>query len=55
VPLAWDELDAKEDLRKRFNVLNVPERLAKLRKDPWADYAKTRQGITAKMKKTLGL
>jgi bifunctional non-homologous end joining protein LigD len=55
VPLAWDELDSKEDLRKRFNVLNVPERLAKLGKDPWADYAKTRQGITAKMRKTLGL
>jgi bifunctional non-homologous end joining protein LigD len=54
VPVAWDELDAKDDLRKRFNVANVRERLKKLRKDPWADYAKTRQGLTAKMKKALG-
>jgi bifunctional non-homologous end joining protein LigD len=34
VPLAWDELDPKDDLRARFNVLNVPKRLARL-KDPW--------------------
>jgi bifunctional non-homologous end joining protein LigD len=49
VPLAWDELQAKSDLRKQFNVRNVPERLAKLRKDPWADYWKTGQAITKKM------
>jgi bifunctional non-homologous end joining protein LigD len=51
VPLSWDELDPKHDLRKQFNVRNVPERLAKLRKDPWADYwkRKTRQAITKKM------
>ena len=54
VPVAWDELDAKDDLRKRFDVANVRDRLRKLRKDPWADYAKTRQAMTAKMKKALG-
>ena len=54
VPLAWDELDAKDDLRKRFDVTNVAARLKKLRHDPWADYERTRQGITAKMKKALG-
>ena len=53
VPLEWDELDAKDDLRKAFNVKNVPPRLAKLKKDPWADYWKTRQSITAKMQKAL--
>jgi bifunctional non-homologous end joining protein LigD len=50
VPLWWDELDPKDDLRARFTVLNVPQRLAALKKDPWADYWKTRQSITAKMK-----
>ena len=34
VPLSWDELDPKDDIRARFNVLNVPRRLAALKKDP---------------------
>jgi bifunctional non-homologous end joining protein LigD len=55
VPLSWDELDAKSDLRGRFSVRNVPERLSRLKQDPWADYWKTRQRITAKMKQALGL
>jgi bifunctional non-homologous end joining protein LigD len=52
VPLAWDELDPKDDLRARFNVLNVPKRLARL-KDPWAAYGRTRQAITTKMREAL--
>jgi bifunctional non-homologous end joining protein LigD len=55
VPLAWEELDPKEDLRQRFNVRNVPARLASLKKDPWAGYWTTRQSITPKMKKSLVL
>jgi bifunctional non-homologous end joining protein LigD len=54
VPLAWEELDPKEDVRARFNLLNVRERLARLKADPWADYWKTRQRITGAMKKALG-
>jgi bifunctional non-homologous end joining protein LigD len=54
VPLSWGELDAKDDLRLRFDVTNVPARLARLRADPWADYARTKQSITPKMRKTLG-
>jgi bifunctional non-homologous end joining protein LigD len=50
VPLAWDELDAKTDLRARFNVRNVVERL---KEDPWADYWTARQSITPKMVKAL--
>jgi len=52
VPLAWDELDPKDDLRARLHVLNVPKRLARL-KDPWAGYWRTRQVVTAKMKRAL--
>jgi bifunctional non-homologous end joining protein LigD len=55
VPVAWEELDAEHDLRKRFDVRNVPQRLAKLKQDPWADYFKVKQAITAKMKQALGL
>jgi DNA primase len=54
VPLSWDELDAKDDVRVRFDVQNVPKRLASL-KDPWADYWKTRQAITVKMKQALSV
>jgi bifunctional non-homologous end joining protein LigD len=55
VPLSWDELDAKTDLRPGFNVLNVRERLSQIRQDPWAAYWQTRQRISAKMKKALGI
>lgn len=51
VPLHWDELDAKADLRARFDVRTVLERL---REEPWADYGRTRQSITARMRQTLG-
>jgi len=54
VPLLWDELDPNDDVRPRFNVRNVPQRLASLKNDPWGEYWKTRQAITAKMKKSLG-
>ena len=55
VPLSWDELDAKEDVRARFDVRNVPGRLVRLKADPWAQYWSTRQRITAAMKKSLGI
>jgi bifunctional non-homologous end joining protein LigD len=55
VPLDWAELDAKEDARARFDVPNVPKRLAGLKADPWAAYWTTRQRITGAMKKSLGL
>jgi len=53
VPLSWDELDQDTDLRARFTVQNVLERLGELKEDPWAEYWKTRQRITAKMRKAL--
>lgn len=52
VPLHWDELDA-DDMRARFDVRSVPRRLARLRGDPWAEYWKTRQAISAKMRRAL--
>ena len=52
-PLHWDEL-GEEDLRGRFTVLTVPDRLATLKGDPWAGYAEAaKQPITAAMRRAL--
>ncbi|MCX4146083.1 DNA ligase D [Paraburkholderia madseniana] len=52
VPLSWDEV-ATTTSGDQWTVENVHERLADLKRDPWADYAKTRQRITAAMRKRL--
>jgi bifunctional non-homologous end joining protein LigD len=51
-PLAWDELGST-DLRKKFSVKTLPARLARLGADPWQAYWRTRQSITAKMRRAL--
>ena len=53
-PLAWDELTADEDVRRKFTVLTVPQRLAALKQDPWAEYRKTKQAVTEAMWRALG-
>jgi bifunctional non-homologous end joining protein LigD len=53
-PLAWDELSVKDDIRGRYTVQSVPQRLATLKQDPWADYESTRQSISAPMWRALG-
>jgi len=53
-PLAWDELSEKDDVRGRYTVQTVPQRLATLKEDPWAGYAATRQSIGAAMWPALG-
>ncbi|SOE72387.1 ATP-dependent DNA ligase LigD phosphoesterase module /ATP-dependent DNA ligase LigD polymerase module [Burkholderia sp. OK233] len=52
VPLSWDEVAATTS-GDQWTIENVHERLADLKRDPWADYAKTRQRITAAMRKRL--
>jgi bifunctional non-homologous end joining protein LigD len=52
-PLDWDELDST-DIRGAFTVQNVPERLRKLKVDPWAGYDSARQTITDAMRNALG-
>ncbi|HTP99426.1 MAG TPA: DNA ligase D [Casimicrobiaceae bacterium] len=51
-PIAWSEL-AKDVRNDYFNVRNVPERLASMGKDPWADFFSTRQSIAAAMRRRL--
>ncbi|MFM0312880.1 DNA ligase D [Paraburkholderia sp. RL17-383-BIF-A] len=53
VPLTWDEV-ATSTGGDQWTIENLHERLADLKSDPWADYAKTRQRINAAMKKRLG-
>lgn len=53
-PLDWDELGP--DLRPdHFTVETLPRRLRGERSDPWADFFKVRQGLTAKSIRRLGL
>lgn len=52
VPVDWDELHALTS-GDQWNVANVRERLEALRTDPWRDYGKARQRITASMRKQL--
>jgi bifunctional non-homologous end joining protein LigD len=44
-PVSWEEID--EDIRgTHFNIHNVPARMAKQRKDPWAGYWDSNQALT---------
>jgi bifunctional non-homologous end joining protein LigD len=43
-PLAWDEVTRKLD-PSAFTLRTVPERLAKLKADPWVDFCKLRQEL----------
>jgi bifunctional non-homologous end joining protein LigD len=45
-PLAWREVTPKLDLGA-FTMKTVPQRLAKLRSDPWAEFAASRRSLPA--------
>jgi bifunctional non-homologous end joining protein LigD len=52
VPIAWEELTSR--LRSdQYTIGSVLTRLAKLKKDPWADISKTKQTITKTIRKRL--
>jgi bifunctional non-homologous end joining protein LigD len=53
-PLFWDEVEngVKPD---RFTVASVPVRLGSLSSDPWAEMAKLRQSISAKVRREIGI
>ncbi len=52
-PLSWDELSAKS-LPTAFTITTVLERIAN-KPDPWADYERRRQRLTAAMRRALSL
>ena len=53
-PLRWDELKALKS-GAPYNVKTLPARLKSLKSDPWEGYFQTRQAITVKARKALGL
>jgi bifunctional non-homologous end joining protein LigD len=53
-PLRWDELKRLKS-GAPYTVESVPARLKRLKSDPWEDFFSTRQSITAKARKALGL
>ena len=54
VPLHWDELKGLKNAAP-YSVKTLPARLKTLKRDPWEGFFKTRQSITAKALKALGL
>jgi bifunctional non-homologous end joining protein LigD len=53
VPLTWEELRVSLD-PSTLTVLTVPKRLTRLKADPWADYWKCRQKLTAQLLRAVG-
>ena len=53
-PLRWDELKGLKQAAP-YSVKTLPARLKRLAQDPWEGFFKTRQSITAKALKALGL
>ncbi len=53
-PLRWDELKGLK-AASPYSVLSLPARLKRLKGDPWEGFFSTRQSITAKARKALGL
>ena len=51
-PLAWEELSA-EVRSDHYTIANLPGRLKRLRRDPWAELGTSRQSISVSAKKTL--
>jgi bifunctional non-homologous end joining protein LigD len=52
-PLRWDELTA-DMTPDKYTVANMGQRLKSLKSDPWGDFFKVRQSLTATMRKKLG-
>ncbi|MDB5759983.1 MAG: ligase [Burkholderia sp.] len=48
-PLGWDELDDGKLRSDSYSVLNLRQRLDRLKQDPWAGYFDNKQKLTAKM------
>src|SRR6185503_11035698 len=53
VPLHWDELDPKKDLRSRFTVATVPARMESI-EDPWAGFVDAAAPVTAEAVDAIG-
>ena len=48
VPIEWDEL-SEERRSDYFTVMNVPQRLKRLQRDPWEQYSQSARRVTVEM------
>jgi bifunctional non-homologous end joining protein LigD len=48
-PLDWEELDDGKLRSDSYSVLNLRQRLERLKQDPWAGYFDSKQKLTEKM------
>jgi bifunctional non-homologous end joining protein LigD len=53
VPLTWEELRPAID-PQALTLRTVPQRLARLSRDPWREYWRTRQRLTAQRLRAVG-
>ena len=53
-PLFWDEVE-KGVTPDAFTVATVPARLRQIKADPWAEMAKVRQSISARVRREIGI
>ena len=53
-PLHWDELGDRKLRSDTYTVLNLRQRLDRLKQDPWAGYVDSRQKLSAKMLNAFG-
>jgi bifunctional non-homologous end joining protein LigD len=53
-PLFWEEVE-KGVTPDRFSVLTVPDRMVRLKADPWAEISTLRQSISAKVRRAAGI
>jgi bifunctional non-homologous end joining protein LigD len=53
-PLRWDELKGLKEAAP-YTAKTLPARLKAMKRDPWEAFFSTRQSITAKARKALGL
>jgi len=54
MPLRWDEITPSLD-PSAYTLQTVPVRLAKRRRDPWADFRDARQSLTRRAQRELGI
>jgi DNA primase len=52
--LFWDEVE-KGVTPDAFTVATVPARLRQIKADPWAEMAKVRQSISARVRREIGI
>jgi bifunctional non-homologous end joining protein LigD len=54
MPLGWKELGSEDVRFDHFHIGNVPQRLKRLKADPWKGFFELGQSVTAKMMREVG-